>query len=204
MNFVSSEVSLCVLSTLSVVRAVAIQKVGGLKLIKKKIIHVSIWVWVFIFSIVVLYILAFELGEVRLRNNMCIILGISLHHHVSITEYVFQILLISLNSVLLVILCASAFSLFAKVYLSLKSVSGTGSSHSKHGISKIGARLLLLLFFNFLCWIPILCAASVMLSASNVHEDVLIWMAIFILPVSATTDPFLYNIHLLKKKQIQT
>ena len=119
---------------------------------------------------------------------------------VSTPEYVFQILLISLNSVLLVILCASAFSLFGKVYLPQKSVHGTGSSHSQHFISKIGARLLLLLFFNFVCWIPILCAVSIMLSARNVHEDVLIWIAIFILPISATTDPFLYNIHLLKKR----
>ena len=201
MNFVSSEVSLYVLSALSVVRAVAVQKVGGLKVIKKKIILVSICVWVFIFALVVLYIFAFELGEIRLRNNMCTILGISLHHYVSIPEYVFQILLISLNSVLLVILCGSVFCLFVKVYLSQKSVSGTGSSHSPHGISKIGGRLLL--FFNFVSWIPILCAASIMLSAGNVHDDVLIWMAIFILPISATTDPFLYDIHLLKKDQTQ-
>ena len=203
LNFMSSEVSLCVLTTLSVVRAIALQKVGGLKVMKKKIIYASMCVWVFIFSLVILYILAFEHGIIRLRNNMCIILGTSSHHYVSVPEYVFQIMLISLNSIFLFILCTSAFTILAKVYLSLKSVSGIGSSHSQHSVSKIGARLMLLLFFNFVCWIPILCVASIMLTARNVHENVLIWMAIFILPISATTDPFLYNIHLLKKEKTQ-
>ena len=203
LNFVSSEASLCVLAVLSVIRSAAIKRIGGLKALKNKIIHVTVWVWVFIFSLVVLYIIAFELGIVRLRNNMCIILGISHHHYVSVPEYAFQILLISLNSIFLFILCVGAFSIFIKVYFSSKSVRGMGSSHSHHGVSKIGARLMLLLLFNFVCWIPVLCVAGIMLTAGNVHENVLIWMAIFILPISATTDPFLYNIHLFKRAQTQ-
>ena len=203
LNFVSSEASLCVLAALSVFRSAAIKRFGGMKAMKNKIIHVTVWVWVFIFFLVVLYLIAFELGIARLRNNMCIILGISHHHYVSVLEYVFQVLLISLNSILLFILCAGAFSIFVKVYFSYKSVRGMGSSHSQYDVSKIGARLMLLLFFNFVCWIPILCIAGIMLTAGNVHENVLIWMAIFILPISATTDPFLYNIHLLERAQTQ-
>ena len=203
LNFVSSEASLCILAALSTVRSVAIQKAGGLKMMKKEIIYVSMLVWVFIFSLVGLYILAFAFGVTHLRNNMCIILGISLHHHVSVPEYAFQILLISLNSIVLVTVCVSALNILVKVYLSRKSVGAiSGSSHSR-GVSKIGAKLMLLLFFNFVCWIPILCTASIMLSEGNVHEDVLVWMGIFILPISATTDPFLYNLHLFKKEQTQ-
>ena len=204
LNFVSSEASLIILASLSVATAISIQKVGGMKVMKNKIVYASVCLWVFIFSLAILYTVVFELGAICLRNNMCIILGISHHHFVSAAEYIFQILLISLNSVCLFVIFVCALSIFAKAYLSYKSLISTGSSHSNHVIRKIGIRLMLLLFFNFVCWIPVLCVAGLMLTAGNIHENVIIWMAIISLPISATTDPFLYNIHLLRIKQNET
>ena len=77
LNFLLSQTSLCILVTLSVVRAVAIQKVGGLKALRKMIVSACVCIWGFVLALVIFYITTFELGKIRMRNNMCIILGLS-------------------------------------------------------------------------------------------------------------------------------
>ena len=147
-NFVSSEASLCILVALSAVRVVSLGKIGGLRTMKKNIAFASLCVWAFTFIVTVLYLLAYHLAYLRLRNNMCIILGLSHQRHVSAYEYIFQILLILVNSVLLFSLCVCVIAIFIKVYKSHKAVtsaSGTGSSHTQQRIRKLGARLTLLL-----------------------------------------------------------
>ena len=202
-NFVSTEVSLGILVALSAVRFVALGKIGGLRAIEKNIALVSLFVWAFIFTATVLYVLAYHLAYLRLRNNMCIILGLSHQRHVSAYDYVFQILLIIVNSVLLFSLCVCMIAIFIKVYKSHKavtSVSGTGSSQAQHRIRKLGARLTLLLFANLLCWIPIICIASLLVADAKVHDDILSWLAAFFIPICATTDPFLYNTGIFRKR----
>ena len=161
---------------LSAVRFVALEKILGLRAMKKHIALASLCVWAFAFTATVLYLLAYHLAYLRLRNNMCIILGLSHQRHVSAYDYVFQILLIIVNSVLLFSLCVCMIGIFIKVYKSHKavtSVSGTGSFHAQHRIRKLGARLTLLLFANLLSWIPIICIASLLVADAKVHDDIL-------------------------------
>ena len=196
-NFISSEASLCILVALSAIRAVSVHKIGGLSSMKKNITFACVLVWTFTLVITVLYLLAYHLANLRLRNNMCIILGMSHQRHVSVYEYTFQIALISLNSLLVFTLCVNVINIFIKVYKSHKSVisvSGSaGSSRAQQRITKLGARLTLLLLANLLCWIPIISIASLLLMKVDVHDDLLSWLAAFFIPISATTDPFLYN-----------
>ena len=108
-----------------------------------------------------------------------------------------------MNSMFLFIICICAWSIFIKMYWSHKNVSGMASSHPQYVVGKVGTRLMLLLFFNFVCWIPILTIACIMLAGGNIHDNVLIWVAIFILPISATTDPFLYNINVFRRRSLR-
>ena len=94
----------------------------------------SLCVWAFTFIVTVLYLLAYHLSNLRLRNNMCIIVGLSHQRHVSAYEYIFQILLLLVNSVLPFSLCLCIIAIFIKAYKShtaITSVSGTGSSHAQ-------------------------------------------------------------------------
>ena len=98
-------------------------------------------------------------------------------------------------------MCVCAMLMFMKVYNSnkfLKSTAGTGSAVAQSRIRKVGVRLMLLLFVNLLYWIPIITTAGILLTNIGVHDDVLSWLAAFIIPISATADPFLYNIHMFK------
>ena len=200
-NFVSSEASLCILVALSAVRAVGIKTVAGLR--KKTIISVTLGAWGFPFFLTLLYLLTYQLGNLRLRNNMCIILGISHQQQVSAFEQIFQVLIISVNCMLLFALCACAFAMFVTVSRSqkmIKNLVGKGSATAQQRITKVGGRLILLLSFNLLCWIPIICISAILLAQANVNGDVLSWIIALFIPISATTDPFLYNIHIFRKR----
>ena len=202
LNFVSSEASLCILTALSIIRAAGIHKVGGLREMKKTIISATLCAWGFTFVMTGLYVLSYERGKLRLRNNMCIILGISHQRHVSEYEQIFQVVVIGVNSVLLLSLCAGIFAMFITVYRSQKKITGLAGKtpmKAQKRTSKTGGKLMLLLFFNLLCWIPIICIAGILLSEVNVNGDILSWLAALFIPISATTDPFLYNIHIFKK-----
>ena len=199
LNFVSSEASLCILAALSIVRAVAIQKIGGLKVLKSKIICASVCVWMIVAVLTTSYLVPYYLVNLKLRNNMCIILGIAHGHNVSYFEYIFQIILVAINATCLFIICICAFNILFVAYQSQRSVqSMSGMELSR--TQKLAGKLLLLLFCNLLCWIRILSIAGMLLSKGNIHEDIFAWMAIIIIPVCATTDPFLYNVHIFKCK----
>ena len=201
-NFVSSEASLSILVGLSLVRAVGIRKVGGLWKMKKTVIGATACAWGFTVVLTSLYVVTYELGNFKLRNNMCIILGISHQRHVSAYEQIFQVIVLVVNTLLLIALCVCAFAMFRTVYRSHKHITdlvGKSSSKAQQRITKIGGRLVLLLFFNLLCWIPILCIAGILLFKIKFNGDVLSWIAALFIPISATTDPFLYNINVIKK-----
>ena len=196
LNFVSTEVSILTLTTLSVFRAIALQQIGGLKMQRTRILYSSFFVWGCVFTELALYLAAQGIGDFHVQNNMCIMLGISHHRNVSFHEHVFQVVFISINALLLVSMCASAVNIIVTVKQSERTIESAtrSSAHStQNRTRKLGMKLLLLLTLNMLCWIPILSVAGLFLLGVNVHEDVLIWMTIFIIPICSTTDPFLYN-----------
>ena len=70
LNFVSSEASLCILAAIGVIRAVAIQKVGGLKTMGNQIVCATVFAWGLVTVFGAVYAFAYWFGELHLRNNI--------------------------------------------------------------------------------------------------------------------------------------
>ena len=102
----------------------------------------------------------------------------------------------------LLVLFASSIGLFSAVIKSAQSLHKLGA-HVKGGgkitnAVKVGSRMVVLLGTNAACWIPILIVSSLMLADVEIHEQVLQWMVILVIPLGATLDPILYNLQLFK------
>ena len=51
---------------------------------------------------------------------------------------------------------------------------------------------------NAACWILVLIVSSLMLADVEIHEQVLQWMVVLVIPLGAALDPVLYNPRLFK------
>ena len=63
---------------------------------------------------------------------------------------------------------------------------------------KVSLKLALLLLCNMLTWLPFMIVSILLQAGVNVHENVQQWVVVLGLPLSASTDPILYNLAYLK------
>ena len=105
---------------------------------KKEIVYASVFVWGLAVVSGGVYVFAFWFWKLRLRNNICIILGLSNSRFVSEFEQMYLLLIISVNCVLLCLLCVCSLHIFLKAYQSHKSlVSATGKNSSQSRVGKL-------------------------------------------------------------------
>ena len=64
-------------------------------------------------------------------------------------------------------------------------------------IITVGSRLVVLMTCNAVCWVPIV-ISILMLFDIELHEVILQWMMILVIPLGATLDPLMYNFQLFK------
>ena len=202
-SFVSSEASLLTLCILAYARMISINKVGGMLRIKAQIRAACIVTWTVIVASGVAYVVYVKMQVQGLRNNMCIILGISPSHQRYVTEFehVWQIALIVTTVLLLfvmIVTMANIFRICFKSYRSIQKVGGQQDKSHKIRLIYIGFKLLLLLSSNVLTWIPILTISTLLLVGIDVHEITLQWVIVLCFPVCALTDPVLYNLPIIK------
>ena len=122
LNFVSSETSLMILVILSIARTSTMKKIGGLRLVKKKMFLACVFAWVITVGSVSSYMAYLYMQRLRLRNNMCIILGISHKRSVSWFEYIVQAAVVTFNDSCVLVLTTCSFGLYLLVVHSTKSV----------------------------------------------------------------------------------
>ena len=202
-SFVSSEASLCTLCILAYARMHSINRFGGMLLVKGKIRAACILTWLVIVTSGVACVVCFKTQAMGLRNNMCILLGISSAHQRYVTdwEHALQIALIVATMLLLFAMTVSMANIFHITVKSYRSVIKTGGQLAKSRkmrLIHVGFKLLLLLSCNVLTWIPILTVSSLLLVGIPVHEVILQWVIVLCLPICAITDPILYNLPSIK------
>ena len=202
LNFVSSEVSLVILSLLSFIRMISIEKVGGMASMKSKIHAACICAWSAIVMIGITYAVLVCIHNIGLRNNMCILLGLSHQRFIMGFERVFQVFFICLNVLLLTVLSISMFCiarLVIKSHKSIRKVSGQQSSKSQEvRLRRVCLKLSLLVVCNVFTWLPFLTVSILLLCGVGVHENILQWVIVLGIPLCASTDPILYNMATLK------
>ena len=201
-NFISSEMSLFTLAIMSAVRAYSIQKVGGTRAVRKKVVVILISLWCVFVTVGLLHTFALAFSNLRLRNNMCIVYGMIFKRSISTFEYLFQVIVIIINTVSLVSMFMSSAVLFYLVKRSIHSIKGFSRdakvTRSKKTVIRLGGRLLLLLMCNAICWVPTLVISLLLLGQTEVHEVTSQWMALLLIPFAAFADPVLYNLHYVR------
>ena len=204
-NFLSSECSLLMLTMLSVVRFKYIDLVGGLRGMGKKILVSVIFLWVVSAMFGLSYLGFLALADLKIRNNMCVLIVILHRQNVNNVEYYFQVIYVVFNLLCLLVIFASSVGLFNAVMKSAQSLHNfrahAETSRGKKLNSKtvkVGSRMVVLLGCNAVCWIPVLIVSSLVLAGVQIQEQLLQWMVILVIPLGATLDPLLYNSHLFK------
>ena len=201
-NFISSEISLIILSLLSFVRVISVDKVGEMSLMKSKIRKACICIWLIITTVGLFYVVYVLTNNMELRNNMCIFFGLSHQRLITNFERLFQVAFICINVLLLIVLSISMFGIMrvaAKSSQALKEISG--QKHVKFYDARLQRtcfKLSMLFICNVLTWLPFLIVSILLLSGISVHERVLQWVIVLGIPLCATTDPILYNMATLK------
>ena len=199
-SFISSEASLLILTLLSLARVLTVQKVGGMVTIESKVRNSCIIAWCSVILAGAAYVLYLLTQSMRVRNNMCILLGISHQRFVSWAEELFQMITIVFNVMVLMLMIISKFAMFVIVrrcYQLLVRASGQ-SAKSQTRLVRTGLMILLLLVCNVLTWLPLLTVSALLLCGTDVHENALQWVAVLGLPICACTDPILYNLASLR------
>ena len=202
LNFVSSHISLMILMILSFAQWRTISKLGGLRNARKQVIVGCVISWVFIISMGMAHVIYSYLRGLRLRNNMCIIMATSNIENTSTFEYSFLWIMIIADVCFLVLLTVSMFGLLSVISASSQSVNtfststrttSTSTSARKMVMMRTSRRVAILLSCNALCWLPLLIICILILCGVSFRETVLIWITVLLIPLSATTDPLLYN-----------
>ena len=174
---------------------------GGLSLVKTKMFIACVFAWVITVGFVSSYMVYLYMQRLRLRNNMCIILGISHKRNVSWLEYIVQVAVVTFNASCVLVLTTCTLGLYFLTVHSTRNVPQL-SKRSYHDAKnqKLLIRILLLVLCNIICWIPILLICILLLFDIAIHENIINWMVVLIIPISSTTNPFLYNIHIIKDR----
>ena len=196
-SFISSEVSLLILCVLSCARMIGIQKVGGMKFMKTKVKLACIFSWVIITISGLAYVVYLLIQNMKVRNNMCILQGISEQRYITQMERMFQMVTLTFNAFCVFVLMISMVCIFIIVSKSSRSVAKVGGQQGKskdRRLIKLGLRLLLLLICSVITWLPFIIVSFLLLTGITVHENVLQWVAVLCLPICASTDPVLYSL----------
>ena len=120
-NFISSEVSLLLLSMLAFSRRISIDTVGGMTHMKTKMRNACSSAWAVIMTTGVVYVVYLFTQNMKVRNNICILLGISNQRFVTYVEQAFQIVFIGCNILFLLTMSVSMVFIFHTVTRSYKS-----------------------------------------------------------------------------------
>ena len=203
-NFVSCEMSLMILTILSVVRLISVDKVNGMISLKSKIRIACFSAWMVTIIVGLVNIIYVFTQSIKIRNSLCIILGISDQRFITYFEQIFQIFIIICNILLLIVMTVCMGFIFLVVKNSFDTLMKIGSCinklHSTHNarLSKVALKLALLLLCKILTWLPFMIVSILLQAGQNVHENVQQWVVVLGLPLCATTDPILYNLANLK------
>ena len=192
-----------VLTVMSIAQWHCVTLIGGLKNVRMRVITACIVSWLLIVGSGTFYLSFTYTRGLRLRNNMCLITAMSHQQNVSSFEYIFQWVVIILDLCLLVTLTTSMFGLLFKVLQSSRSVQSAAGRGAKRSATALrtAQRVTMLLVCNALCWLPLITICILMFVGITIHENVLLWVTILLIPICATVDPVLYGIGLCKSRK---
>ena len=112
-------------------------------------------------------------------------------------RYSFAVMII-LNFVLFLVIVAGQ----AAIYMSIRANTLMGSRSGQHSQGMdIARRLFTIAVTDFLCWFPIGCLGLIASCGIPVSGEVNVAMAIFVMPLNSSINPFLYTLNVMLDKR---
>ena len=181
----ATQLSFCTLVLITVERFLliifALQVGKQMKLSHAKIAVTAVWVYSFTVAILPVN------GKVSSYSKIAICLPVDIPTKVAL-GYIIWLLLAYIFAFIIIV------ALYVKMYISI-SKSGRPGSSTRHTIDvQVAQRMAMIIFSNFLCWLPISIAGFIALYSDIGNVDVAKFLLVFIFPLNACTNPFLYAI----------
>ena len=115
--------------------------------------------------------------------------------------YSFTVMIV-VNFVMFMLIALGQVSIYASIQAN--SLTSTNSDTSKAKEGTIARRLITIAVSDFLCWFPVGLLGVLSFNGVPIPEELNVAVVIFILPVNAAINPFLYTVNMiLEKRQYQ-
>ena len=189
-SFLSMEMSQCTLTTMAFVWAFTVTKLGGQGRYKSRVRGAIVILWILFFGIGSSLTAVSMVADPLLHNNMCLYFSVSVRSRLSTAEQILHLLFIVLNIIMIFISIAIYCHLIKQTYASKKDVSVFSASTKP--LKGFLRKILLLVSTNVLCWLPFLLVSMLSVSGYQLNDLVLGWVAVLVIPINATMNPFLY------------
>jgi len=184
----SAEMSLSIICLLSILLLIGISGKGR-HLLTPVVKHTACFItWV---VLCLLCSVSFT-GLVDITSGSCVLFNFGMSVFSGWQYKVF--LFVCINSFLITITMCSCLKCIHIIYRSIKQVKLMGQVFGKSRSDSAFKNLILLIVSNLVTWIPVEVLLVVSLCGVSISPQVTNWFAIFVLPVTALSNPFIYTI----------
>ena len=194
MSVLSSEASVIFMTVISVDRFLSIVlPFNRLNLTPKssKITVMCVWTLVFVLSILPVLVKSYFGDEFYGRSSVCLALPLTTEKLAGWHYSVMLFLGINLVSFLMIFICYAA--IYVVVKTSAKRIQRTGKDQANQ--IEFAVRMAFLVGTDFICWMPIILMGFLSLfGAVEVPGIVYVWIAVFVLPINSSLNPYLFTI----------
>ena len=193
-HFVSSQMSLLLLTLTTILRSVTITYS---KRYSARPLSISLWICT---ASVALTICLLSLKvETAIHSNMCIFFGVNGDYGITSTTLITHIVYVGMNTLCLLTLVTSNALIVVAVKKSRNAVQHSSKDSQLTGrtslLFKLSIKIIVLLFAAMGTWLPALIAHILVLSGVRVTDQLLGWLVVSIMPFSGLANPIFYTFH---------
>ncbi|XP_063962020.1 uncharacterized protein LOC129270546 [Lytechinus pictus] len=194
----SSEVSVLILTTITIDRFLCItfpfsQKHLGRK--SARITAAAIWVVCLIYSVIPAIPFPYFGDRYYGRSGVCLALPLT-NVKPPGWKYAMSAIFINFIAMVAITVCYTVIYVIAK-----RSASSLRTNKTMEAEIKLAVRAAVIVATDICCWLPIVILAFVSLSESSViPPSVYAWIAVFVLPINSSINPYLYTISTIDVK----
>ncbi|XP_038053125.1 uncharacterized protein LOC119725675 [Patiria miniata] len=191
-SVLSSEVSVIMLVVISLDRLWCVMfplknKYFGIK--SARVVAAVGWTVMLVVSILPVLGLSYFAGSFYGRTGVCLALPLTQDKLPGWEFSVSFFLFFNVICFILILIC------YTGIYLTARRTSRKIRSSMKSQEMKMAGRMFLILFTDFLCWMPVIIMGILSLAGVLVIPSVVYaWTAVFILPMNSALNPYLYTI----------
>ncbi|XP_060078034.1 G-protein coupled receptor GRL101-like [Ylistrum balloti] len=161
---------------------------------------ISLFLWLVAITVAVIPVVTMQFyfkGKYYSQSGVCLALPLT-HDEQPGSGYSFAVF-VCLNSFIFVIIAIGQLRMFKSLV-----TSGGGrvaSSQTRQRDLTVARTLFLVVATDFCCWFPIGVMGVMSKSGYEIPNDVYAWVMVFVLPVNAAINPFLYTVSAIWRKR---